>query len=115
MGNFISGQTKDYTDLGVIFQVSIRKKFPEKTTEVTGIKAIPTWVHSYTLNNKTNYRILPLETTITQKKDALLATSQYPVLKGSLQEMNNHLKSLNNKDKTAVETAPTKTNSASAE
>ncbi len=115
MGNFISGQTKDYTDLGVIFQVSIRKNFPETTTEVTGIKAIPTWVHRYTLNNKTNYRILPLETTITQKKDALLATSQYPVLKGYLQEMNNHLKSLNNKDKTAVETAPTKTNSASAE
>lgn len=99
MGNFISGQTKDYTDLGVIFQVSIRKSFPEKTTEITSIKTIPTWVHRYTLNNKTNYRILPLETTITQKKDALLATSQYPVLKASLQEMNNHLKSLNSENK----------------
>jgi len=95
MGNFISGQTQDYTDLGVILQVNIRKKFPEKTTEITSIKAIPTWVHRYTLNNKSNYRILPLEATVTQKKDALLATSQYPVLKAYLQEMNNHLKSLN--------------------
>ncbi len=98
MGNFISGQTQDHTDLGVILQVNIRKKFPEKTTEITSIKAIPTWVHRYTLNNKSNYRILPLETTVTQKKDALLATSQYPVLKAYLQEMKNHLNSLNKKD-----------------
>jgi poly-gamma-glutamate synthesis protein (capsule biosynthesis protein) len=95
MGNFISGQMKDYTDLGVIFQVTIRKKFPEKTAEITGIKALPTWVHRYTLNNQLKYRVLPLEQTVTQKKDALLATSQYPVLSGYLQEINKHLDSLN--------------------
>ena len=95
MGNFISGQTKDYTDLGVIFQVNIRKKFPEKTVEITGIKAHPTWVHRYTLNNQVKYRVLPLEQTVTQKKDSLLVTSQYPVLSGYLQKMNNHLNSLN--------------------
>ena len=95
MGNFISGQMKDYTDLGVIFQVTIRKKFPEKTAEITGIKALPTWVHRYTLNNQLKYRVLPLEQTVTQKKDSLLATSQYPVLSGYLQKMNNHLNSLN--------------------
>ena len=95
MGNFISGQTQDYTDLGVIFQVTIRKKFPEKTAEITGIKALPTWVHRYTLNNQLKYRVLPLEQTVTQKKDALLATSQYPVLSGYLQEINKHLDSLN--------------------
>jgi len=95
MGNFISGQMKDYTDLGVIFQVTIRKKFPEKTAEITGIKAFPTWVHRHTLNNQLKYRVLPLEQTVTQKKDALLATSQYPVLSGYLQEMNKHLDSLN--------------------
>ena len=102
MGNFISGQTKDYTDLGVIFQVSIRKKFPEKTTEVTGIKAIPTLVHRYTLNNQVKYRVLPLEQTITQKKDSLLASSQYPVLEAQLQKMNNHLNSLNNTPKKSL-------------
>ena len=95
MGNFISGQTQDYTDLGVIFQVTIRKKFPEKTAEITGIKALPTWVHRYTLNNQLKYRVLPLEQTVTQKKDSLLATSQYPVLSGYLQKMNKHLNSLN--------------------
>ena len=97
MGNFISGQTKQYTDLGVILQVNIRKNFPEKTTEISSIKTIPTWVHRYTLNNKTNYRVLPLEVTVSQKKDPLLTTSQYPVLKAYLQEMNNHLNSLNSK------------------
>lgn len=95
MGNFISGQTKDYTDLGVIFQVNIRKKFPEKTAEITGIKTIPTWVHRYTLNNQVRYRVLPLEITVNQKKDSLLATSQYPVLEAQLQKMKKHLDSLN--------------------
>lgn len=99
MGNFISGQTKDYTDLGVIFQVNIRKKNPEKTTEITGIKTIPTWVHSYSQNNQVKYRVLPLEKTVTQKKDALLATSQYPVLETYLQKMNKHLNTLNNENK----------------
>lgn len=100
MGNFISGQTQKYTDLGVILQIDIRKKLPEKTTEITSIKTIPTWVQRYTLNNKYNYRILPLETIVTQKKDPLLTTSQYPVLKAYLQEMNNHLNSLNTENKT---------------
>ncbi|MEG4516669.1 MULTISPECIES: CapA family protein [unclassified Microcoleus] len=99
MGNFISGQNKKYTDLGVILQVNIRKKFPEKTTEITDVKTHPTWVHRYTQNNKTNYRVLPLETTVTQKKDALLGTSQYPILSKYLQDMNNHLTSLNSPPK----------------
>jgi poly-gamma-glutamate synthesis protein (capsule biosynthesis protein) len=99
MGNFISGQNKKYTDLGVILQVNIRKTFPEKTTEITRIKTIPTWVHRYTQNNKTKYRVLPLETTVSQKKDALLAISQYPVLSKYLQDMNNHLNSLNSPKK----------------
>ncbi|MEG5035882.1 CapA family protein [Microcoleus sp. AT3-D2] len=99
MGNFISGQNKKYRDLGVILQVNIRKTLPQKTTEITSIKTFPTWVHRYTLNNKTNYRVLPLETTVSQKKDALLATSQYPVLSKYLQDMNNHLNSLNSPKK----------------
>jgi poly-gamma-glutamate capsule biosynthesis protein CapA/YwtB (metallophosphatase superfamily) len=95
MGNFISGQNKKYTDLGVILQVNIRKTFPEKTTAITDVKTHPTWVQRYSLNNKLNYRVLPLAKTVTDKKDPLLATSQYPVLKKDLQDMNNHLNSLN--------------------
>ncbi|MBE9187786.1 CapA family protein [Microcoleus sp. LEGE 07076] len=99
MGNFISGQTQKYTDLGVILQVNIRKRLPEKTTEITSIKTIPTWVHRYTLNNRLKYRVLPLQQTVTKKKDSLLATSQYPVLSGYLQNMNNHLNSLSSDTK----------------
>ncbi|MEG4027598.1 MULTISPECIES: CapA family protein [unclassified Microcoleus] len=95
MGNFISGQNKKYTDLGVILQVNIRKKFTEKTTEITDVKTYPTWVQRYSLNNKLNYRVLPLAKTVTDKKDPLLATSQYPILSKYLQDMNNHLNSLN--------------------
>ncbi|MEG4395170.1 CapA family protein [Microcoleus sp. BROC3] len=94
MGNFISGQTKNYTDLGVIFQVNFRKKITEKTTEITGITPIPTWVHRYPQNNQMKYRILALKQTVTKKKDSLLTNSQYPVLETYLQKMNNHLNSL---------------------
>lgn len=99
MGNFISGQTKNYTDLGVIFQVNIRKKITEKTTEITGITPIPTWVHRYPQNNQMKYRILALKQTVTKKKDSLLTNSQYPVLQTYLQKMNNHLNSLNSQKK----------------
>lgn len=95
MGNFISNQRGDYKDLGVIFKVNIRKSFPEETIEFTEIKAIPTWVHRYSANNKYNFRILPLEKTVTEKNDPLLPQSEYSVLSRYLDQMNRHIHSLN--------------------
>lgn len=95
MGNFISNQRGNYRDIGVIFQVNIRKSFPEETVEFTEIKAIPTWVHRYSANNKYNFRILPIEKTITEKNDPLLPQREYSVLSRYLDEMNRHIHSLN--------------------
>jgi poly-gamma-glutamate synthesis protein (capsule biosynthesis protein) len=95
MGNFISNQRGDYKDLGVIFKVNIRKSFPEETIEFTEIQAIPTWVHRYSANNKYNFRILPLEKTVTEKNDPLLPQSEYSVLSRYLDQMNRHIHSLN--------------------
>ncbi|ERT09567.1 bacterial capsule synthesis PGA_cap family protein [Lyngbya aestuarii BL J] len=95
MGNFISNQRGDYKDLGVIFKVNIRKYFPEETIEFTEIQALPTWVHRYSANNKYNFRILPLEKTVTEKNDPLLPQSEYSVLSRYLDQMNRHIHSLN--------------------
>ncbi|MCL1472687.1 CapA family protein [Argonema antarcticum] len=94
MGNFIAYQIGSYKDLGVIFSVNIRKRFPEKTIEITNVEAIPTWTHNYTLNNNLNFRVLPIEAVVNRKNDPLLPASKYPVLKNQLLDMKRHLKSL---------------------
>jgi poly-gamma-glutamate synthesis protein (capsule biosynthesis protein) len=100
LGNFISYQLGNYKDLGVIFAVNIRKRFPEKTIEITKVEAIPTWTHNYKLNNKLNFRVLPIEAVVTKKNDQLLPAAKYPVLKKQLREMKSHLKSLSTKETT---------------
>lgn len=98
LGNFISYQLGHYKDLGVIFAVNIRKHFPEKKIEITKVEAIPTWTHNYKLNNKLNFRVLPIEAVVTKKNDPLLPAAKYPVLKKQLLEMKSHLKSLSTKE-----------------
>lgn len=94
LGNFIAYQLGNYKDIGVIFSVNIRKRFPEKTVEITQVEAIPTWTQNYRLNNKLNFRILPIEAVVNRQKDALIPASKYPILKRQLIEMKRHLKSL---------------------
>ncbi len=102
MGNFISNQTRKYTDIGVIFEVGIRKKFPENTVEIADVNAIPTWVHRYALNGKLNFRVLPIETVVSAKKDKILAKRDYPVLASYLREMKTHLNSMNTQKEKAL-------------
>ena len=94
MGNFIAYQLGNYKDLGVIFGVNIRKRFPDKSIEITKVEAIPTYTQNYQLNNKLNFRILPIEAVVKAKKDPLIPNYKYPVLKQQLNEMNKHLKSI---------------------
>lgn len=94
MGNFIAYQLGNYKDLGVIFGVNIRKRFPDKSIEITKVEAIPTYTQNYQLNNKLNFRVLPIEAVVKAKKDPLIPNSKYPVLKQQLNEMNKHLKSI---------------------
>ncbi|GGA38872.1 CapA family protein [Okeania sp. KiyG1] len=95
MGNFISNQTKKYTKLGVIFQVNIQKSFPEETIEISGVEALPTWVHRYRKNGKLNFRVLPLEEVVNAKNDSLLKSRDYLLLEKYLTQMNSHINSLN--------------------
>ncbi|MFB2979688.1 CapA family protein [Microseira sp. BLCC-F43] len=94
LGNFIAYQLGNYKDIGVIFSVKIRKRFPEKTVEITQVEAIPTYTQNYRLNNRLNFRVLPIEAVVNRQKDSLIPASKYPVLKRQLIEMKRHLKSL---------------------
>jgi len=94
MGNFIGNQNGKYRNLGVIFAMKVRQRFPEKTVEITNVEAIPTWIHKYNLNGKLNFRVLPRSAALNRQNDPLLPNSLRPELKSQLGEMNSHLKSL---------------------
>ena len=94
MGNFISNQTRKYTDLGVIFQVNIQKSFPEETMKISAVEALPTWVHRYRKNGKLNFRVLSLEQVVNAKNDPLLKSRDYLLLEKYLTQMKSHVNSL---------------------
>jgi poly-gamma-glutamate synthesis protein (capsule biosynthesis protein) len=106
MGNFISNQRGNYKDLGVIFQVKLKKHFPDEIVEITKVDAIPTWVHRYWGNNKYQFRVLPIEATLQAKNDSLLTASQYRKLAQDLEKMNNHIHSMNVTETTARSLIP---------
>ncbi|MGB3533496.1 MAG: CapA family protein [Microcoleaceae cyanobacterium] len=95
MGNFVSNQRESYKDLGVIFKVKLKKSFPDEMTTITEVDGIPTWVHRYWGKNKYQFRILPIEATLITKDDPLLSTNQYRKLTENLENMSNHIHSMN--------------------
>lgn len=94
MGNFIGNQVGKHRNLGVIFSVKMRRRFPEGNVEITQVEAIPTWIYKYKRNNQLKFRVLPIEAVVTSSNNSLIPTPMYPVLENYLAEMNNHLKSL---------------------
>jgi poly-gamma-glutamate synthesis protein (capsule biosynthesis protein) len=99
LGNFISNQGPEhdlplYTDVGVIFKLTIRKHYPEETIELGVVETIPTWVHKYRDQTKRHYRILPLEEVLSERDDKWLTEADYKKLDAYLQEMTRHLHSM---------------------
>jgi poly-gamma-glutamate capsule biosynthesis protein CapA/YwtB (metallophosphatase superfamily) len=99
MGNFISNQDRFLnknkpTDVGVIFEVGIRKHYPDLTVELTDVKAIPTYVHKYKLNGKSQYRVLPLEATLSKRNDHLLNPKDYKRIEAYYLEASSHVESM---------------------
>lgn len=93
MGNFISNQTGDDTNIGVIFGVEIIKHMPEGTIELKKITTTPTWVHIDGARDKRKYRVLPLEQTIKARSDKRISTKQYQAMKKMLNNTSSHLAS----------------------
>ncbi|MBE9225381.1 CapA family protein [Phormidium sp. LEGE 05292] len=94
MGNFVGNQNGKYRNLGVIFAVKVRKTFPQKTVEIVQVEALPTAIDKYTLNNKLNFRVLPLSATLSRKEVPFLSPQERLVLKDQLFEMKSHVKSI---------------------
>jgi poly-gamma-glutamate capsule biosynthesis protein CapA/YwtB (metallophosphatase superfamily) len=72
LGNFLSGQWKDYKDLGGMGTVTIKKTVNKQGTsiDITDVQFYPTYVYH---NNYRNYRVYPLEEAVS------LGIAPYPV------------------------------------
>lgn len=82
MGNFISNQDRTRnnnhpTEVGVIFEVGLRKQWPDGEITFTRVEAIPTYVHKRTENNRTKYRVLTMESLLTLREDEFLTDKDY--------------------------------------
>jgi poly-gamma-glutamate capsule biosynthesis protein CapA/YwtB (metallophosphatase superfamily) len=82
MGNFISNQDRFLnknkpTDVGAIFEVGIRKHYPDLSVELVSVKATPTYTNKYTIDGKLQYRVLPLEAILAERNEELLKPTDY--------------------------------------
>lgn len=91
LGNFISNQSGDFKDLGAVFDVLIRKHYPEGRVAIAEVRALPTWVHRYRRGGRMTYRVLSLPDILEERSDPLIGNDQYLVLEGYLDRMERHL------------------------
>ncbi|MBJ6363607.1 CapA family protein [Paenibacillus sp. GCM10012307] len=94
MGNFISNQQGDFKDYGVIFRIHVRKQHGTGEVEFTKIEPIPTWVYKYKQNGLNQYRILPVEETLSKRNQPGLAAGDYKQLESSLNLLTKRLNSM---------------------
>src|SRR5690606_15356448 len=85
MGNFISNQDRSRnnnhpTEIGVIFEVDIRKSFPDGSIDFTDIRAIPTYVDKGPKQGKLAYRVLMLDDILTERSIELWSGKSYDTL-----------------------------------
>ncbi|MBW5446556.1 CapA family protein [Cohnella sp. CFH 77786] len=94
LGNFISNQTENWKDVGLIFGVHlVKSKQADGSTETTWdrIDLTPTWVHIRLADNKRYYTVLPLRQTLETRSDPMLTDSDYARMEKLLAGIERHL------------------------
>jgi poly-gamma-glutamate capsule biosynthesis protein CapA/YwtB (metallophosphatase superfamily) len=94
LGNFISNQSGDWKDVGLIFGVNVKKTEQADGTsfiEVGPVKTTPTWVHIETIRKLRHYTIIPLAQALAIRNDPTLTPQDYAKMKQLLEAINKHL------------------------
>ncbi|XID94387.1 CapA family protein [Paenibacillaceae bacterium WGS1546] len=97
LGNFISNQTGDWKDVGVIFGVRVQKTaHPDGTAdiELLEVSAEPTWVRIQRKKDKRHYTIIPLRDAVERKLEADFTPQEYARMEKMLNGLDKHLRSL---------------------
>ncbi len=80
LGNFISNQRWRYSDSGLLVRLTIKKDLAGGVTVLEEVELIPVWVHTYLLDGKLRYRVLPVHQaipTFVNEEDPLLTSADY--------------------------------------
>jgi poly-gamma-glutamate synthesis protein (capsule biosynthesis protein) len=104
LGNFISNQTGDGTDNGLIAGVRItRTEMPDGvvTVTVSSPELIPTWVHIRKQNGKRHYRILPLPRILADEERTAYTPDEYRRMERMLAELDAHVRAFEPDDSPA--------------
>jgi poly-gamma-glutamate capsule biosynthesis protein CapA/YwtB (metallophosphatase superfamily) len=94
LGNFISNQTGEWKDVGLIFGVHlIKTRNPDGTssTQWDTITNEPTWVHILRKNQKRYYTIIPLRSALANKDIPNLTDKDYVKMRTLLNGIDKHL------------------------
>ncbi|TFE30074.1 CapA family protein [Cohnella luojiensis] len=97
LGNFISNQTGNWKDVGLIFGVRLVKSRQADGSYITQCDAIttePTWVHIGWKNQKRHYTVIPMKTALSNKKIPDLTAKDYGKMRILLKGISEHLYSL---------------------
>jgi poly-gamma-glutamate capsule biosynthesis protein CapA/YwtB (metallophosphatase superfamily) len=101
LGNFISNQTGNWKDVGLIFGVRLVKSAGADGTFVTTwdeVRLIPTWVHIDRPNGKPrHYTILPIRQTLEERSEPHVTDAEYKHMKSILGGIDQHLQTFRKK------------------
>ncbi|ACV61979.1 Putative protein of poly-gamma-glutamate biosynthesis (capsule formation)-like protein [Desulfofarcimen acetoxidans DSM 771] len=84
LGNFISNQRWQYSDSGIILNLTFEKNLEQNKTHLKNIDYIPVWVDTYPAAGMLRYRVLAVEKAIADYQngnDPLLTAEDYTRLK----------------------------------
>jgi len=94
LGNFISNQTGNWKDVGLIFGVHLKKiQQPDGSSATTWerISLVPTWVHIAGQGRNRHYTVLPLRETLEARDDPTLKDADYASMQKMLDGIEQHL------------------------
>lgn len=94
MGNFMGNQVGVERNSGVILNLRFTKNTADDSTILTGVTAIPTFIHPYDVDGQRMFRVFPVEETIKaiqSGKEPYLGEDSLPTLQQVLDTTNNTL------------------------
>ncbi|MCC3373291.1 CapA family protein [Cohnella sp. REN36] len=82
MGNFISNQSGNWKNVGVIMQVKLSKHTENGVSSTTwsDVTATPTWVHIWGPDAKRHYTVIPMQQALVDRHDPNLTSQDYAAM-----------------------------------
>nr|WP_275444538.1 CapA family protein [Paenibacillus sp. ACRRX] len=93
MGNFVSNQRGEGKDIGVMLQLTIKKRGADGTIQILDTEVHPTWVYRAGTKSKRTYKIVPLKAVAYEKQTSTWSKKQRDDMKRMLNSAMKHLRS----------------------